>query len=85
MFAVARKLRSVFQETDLAAGDFLRKFLSEVGGLPSLQEDVVWSMLYFEPRSQFSREDSSGQRGRGRKRSQRDGEIETSMGKNAPK
>ena len=83
MFAVARKLRSMFQETDVVAGNFLRKFLLEIGGLPSLREDVVRSMLYFEPRGQVSREDSSGQYGGGRKRSQRDGEIETCMGKKA--
>ena len=83
MFAMARKLRSMFQETDVVAGDFLRKFLLEIGGLPSLRDDVVRSMLYFESRGQVSREESSGQYGGGRKRSQRDGEIETCMGKKA--
>ena len=64
----------------MIAGDFLRKFLLEIGGLPSLREDVVRPMLYFEPRGQFSREDSSGKYGGGRKRPQRDGEVETCMG-----
>ena len=70
----------MFQETDVVAGDFLRKFLLEIGGLPSLRDDVVRSMLYFESRGQVSREESSGQYGGGRKRSQRDGEIETCLG-----
>ena len=70
----------MFQETDVVAGNFLRKFLLEIGGLPSLRDDVVRSMLYFEPRGQFSREESSGKYGGGRKRPKRDGEIETCMG-----
>lgn len=58
---VVRKLYSVFQETALATGNFLRKILLETGGLPSLPEDVVWSMLYFKTRREFPGEDSSGQ------------------------
>ena len=69
MFAVASKLCALFQESGVAAGDFLRKFLFEIGGLPSLPEDVVWSMLYFKSKTEFLCKDSSRHSVRGRKQS----------------
>lgn len=48
MFAVARKIITVFQTTDLNIENSLSKFLFEVRRLPSFSVDVVRFILYFK-------------------------------------
>ena len=38
----------------------MRKFLLEIGTLPTLLDDMVWSMLYFRPKDDFSGENLQG-------------------------
>ena len=47
LYAVARKLRQLSEEENLAGGNFLRQFLLQVRKLQTMQEDVVRRMLYF--------------------------------------
>ena len=47
LYAVARKLRQLSDEENLAGGHFLRQFLFQVGKFQGMQEDVVRRMLYF--------------------------------------
>jgi hypothetical protein len=57
MFSMARKLRALFQEPNVAEWDILRNFLLEVGSFQTMSPDVVRAMLYFRPRTDFSNQD----------------------------
>ena len=47
LYAVARKLRQLSDQEELARGHFLRQLLLQFRGLPTMQQDVVRRMLYF--------------------------------------
>jgi hypothetical protein len=63
MFYVARELRRLFKETELAPGNFLRQLLLDCQRLQSVSKDVVWKMLHFRPRSKVPCQDSRGRGG----------------------
>ena len=62
MCYLARTVRKMFQEKDLAQGDFLRKLLLECRRLPSLSRDVLWRVLYFSGAAKVSRPPTGGRR-----------------------
>jgi len=83
MFYVARELRRLFEEENLAAGDFLRQFLVDCKRLQSMSKDVVWKMLHFRSRSEVPRSDSCGRGRPKRDRSISQGEVSQSVGRKA--
>ena len=86
IFGVARKLRGIFQEENVAEGDIVRKFLLENGKFPTMSPDVVWKMLYFGKRLPFSHSLSSDTWTCKRKREREGGrekQTEDSLGRKA--
>ena len=75
-----KKVVRCVSDDGLGCREFLRKFLLEIGKLPSLSEDVVWAMLYFKQKSEFSREDPAIKLTRSRKRPKGVGEAKISLG-----
>jgi hypothetical protein len=63
MLYVAREVRRLSSEKNLATGDFLRQFLLDCKRLQSLSKDVVWKMLHFRPRSKVPCQNSPGRKG----------------------
>jgi hypothetical protein len=51
MFAMARKLRGVFRDSEMDGRDLLRKFRIQCQGLRTVPEDVVRQVLFFEKRA----------------------------------
>jgi hypothetical protein len=85
MFAMARKMRSVFETKDVAAGNILRKFLLDCQRLRTLSQDVVRRVLYFESRGRVSHSDSQRRTRTKRKEPERHGSAGEIMGKKEPK
>eukprot|EP00978_Attheya_sp_CCMP212_P038525 scaffold191860_cov24-Attheya_sp.AAC.1 len=83
MFYVARKLRRLFEEENLAAGDFLRQFLVDCQMLQSMSKDVVWKMLHFRSRREVPRSDSCGRGRPKRDRPISQDEVGQSVGRKA--
>ena len=54
MFYMGRKLSKVFQEPKMDGGNLLLKFLLEIGKFSTMQESVVWRMLYYGQTPPFS-------------------------------
>ena len=80
MFSMVRKMRKVFQEEELAAGSLLRKFLLDCRRIRSVQERVVWGVLYFESRGEVLRQGERRRAGTKRKRPQGCGETSGPLG-----
>ena len=59
LFALGRKMRSMLKDPEVDARSVLLQLHDFCTKLPSLPEDVVWSLLYFEARSEFSQPPSS--------------------------
>jgi hypothetical protein len=53
VLSMARQMRAVFYEEELASRNLLRKFLLECRRLPSMPPDVVWKMLHYSQRAEF--------------------------------
>jgi hypothetical protein len=81
MFYVARELRRLFKEEDLAAGNFLRQFLVDCQRLQSMSQDVVWKMLHFRSRSEVSCSNGSRRRREKRDRSVSPDSISKGLGR----
>ena len=54
LFALGREMRGLLKEPQVDARSVLLQLHSFCQRLPSLQKDVVWSLLHFQPRSKFS-------------------------------
>ena len=50
VFALVRKLRRVFKESEVDGGDILCKFLLEFERIRTMPADVVRQVLHFEPK-----------------------------------
>jgi hypothetical protein len=85
MFAMARQMRGLFEEKDLAAGNILRKFLLECKRLRAVSQDVVRGVLYFESRSGVSRPHVGQRAGSKRKKPEGYGEDRKSLGEKNPR
>jgi hypothetical protein len=81
MFYVARELRRLFKEENLAAGNFLRQFLVDCQRLQSMSKDVVWKMLHFRSRGEVSCPDSGRRRREKRDRSVSPSTASKSLGR----
>jgi hypothetical protein len=62
MFAVARTMREVWKEGDVAAGHFLRKLLLEHEKLSAVPADVVPKLLYIQRKRKISSQEESTRR-----------------------
>jgi hypothetical protein len=62
MFAVARTMHEMWEESDMAAGHFLRKLLLEYEKLSAVPPDVVQKLLYIKRKRQVSSQEESSQR-----------------------
>jgi hypothetical protein len=85
MFAMARKMRSVFEAKDVAAGNLLRKFLLECQRLRTVSQDVVRGVLYFESRGGLPHSNYGGRTGTKRKEPEGRGADRESLGQKKPK
>jgi hypothetical protein len=81
MLSMVRKMRRVFEEGGLDAGNILFKFLLASRRLRSLPDDVVRRMLYFESRDPVPREAFGRRGGRKRERPEGSGKADKSVGK----
>jgi hypothetical protein len=85
MLSVERKLRQVWKEPEMAAGDILRQLLLEYEKLRTLPADVVRRVLFFESRSALPRKATGSRRGRKRGRPSASPEDDHVVGKEAPR
>ena len=53
VFALVRKLRRVFKDSEMDGGDILRKFLLEFERICTMLADVVRQVLHFESGGEF--------------------------------
>ena len=82
MYEMGRKLSKVFQEVEVDGRNILRKFLLDIGNLPSMSPRMVWRLLYLGGHTPFphSIPTDSGQRFRGSSKRTQDcsiGKVET--------
>ena len=68
LFALGRQMRRLLEEPNVDARSVLLQLHSFCKRLPSLQKDLVWSLLHFKPRHQFSQSQDK------RKKRKRNGE-----------
>ena len=54
MFQMGRQMHSVLKERGMDGGDLLREFLLVCQRFPSMPQDVVWRMLFFEKQQEVS-------------------------------
>ena len=54
LLSVGRELRKGFKKTDMDPRDILRKFFFETRKLSTLFPSLVWKLLYFRPKRDFS-------------------------------
>ena len=78
---MGRQLCKVFQDKIVDGGNILRKFLQEYRSFPSVRKDVVWDVLYFKHETPFPRRLPGERVERKRKRSGREGEAGSRLGK----
>jgi hypothetical protein len=83
MFQVARTLREVWQDGDVAAGHLLRKLLLEYAKLSSVPANVVRQMLYLKRGRQVPDQEKGSRRVRRFGGSERKGTPTSSLGKDA--
>jgi hypothetical protein len=62
MFYLEREMRKMWAILDMAAGDFLCKFLLEHKKLSAMPTNVVWQMLHFQRRRKVPSEAEGSQR-----------------------
>jgi hypothetical protein len=84
MLSMERQLRKVWEVSDVAPRNLLRKLLLDHERLQSLPPDVVRRMLFYESRSPLSYEGESHRHGGKRKRSKGETETDLSLGKASP-
>jgi len=53
LFALGREMRTLLKDPEVDAGSVLLKLHAFCRRLPSMQKDVVWSLLQFRPKCQF--------------------------------
>ena len=83
MFAVERQMQKVWEDSDVAPRNLLRKLLLGHERLQSLPVDVVLQVLYYERRGAVPHQGTSYRRGGERKRTKRETAVDRSMGKEA--
>jgi hypothetical protein len=81
MLSVERQLRKVWEVSDVAPRNLLRKLLLDHERIQSLPSDVVRRMLYYEPRGAVPHERKGDRHGGKRKRPEREAEVDFSVGK----
>jgi hypothetical protein len=83
MRSMERKMRKVWEDSDLAPGNILRKFLLDYEWLQSVPPNVVRRVLFFQSRSSVPYQTDCSRRGRKRPRPEGETEVGDGLGKEA--
>ena len=54
VFALVRELRKMLQEDSMALENILQQFLLGTKRISTMPASMVWKLLYFKPRGEFS-------------------------------